>query len=57
MHPTKRLSVKSATVAGIAVSALWGLQVSLSIQRQPTRSCTARTRVIRGGAFAGRRRA
>ena len=44
MHPRKRLSIKSATVAGIAASApCWGLQVSFSIQRQPRRSYTAST--------------
>ena len=51
MHQTKRISIKSATVAGIASSALWALQVSPSIQRQPTRSCTALTRAIPEGAL------
>ena len=46
MHPRKRLSIKSATVGGIAASVLLGLQGSLSIQCQPRRSCTANTSVI-----------
>jgi hypothetical protein len=46
MHPRKRLSIKSATVAGMLLASCWGLQVSLSIQRQPRRSCTANTSVI-----------
>ena len=53
MYLRKRLSIKSGTVAGIAASACWGLQVSLSIQRPPRRSCIARTSVIPRIALQG----
>ena len=51
MHPTKRLSIKSATVAGIVASSLLGLAGITSIQRQPRRSCTASTLNIRPAAL------
>ena len=38
---------------GSLLAPCWGLQVSPSIRRQPKRSCTARTRVIPGGALPG----
>ena len=53
MHPGKRLSIKSATAAGIATSVLWDLQASLSIQGQPRRSCIANTSVIPPIALPG----
>jgi hypothetical protein len=38
---------------GLLLASCWGLQVSLSIQRQPRRSCTASTLNIRPAALPG----
>lgn len=46
MHPRKRLSSSQRQVPGLLLASCWGLQASLSIQRQPRRSCTANTSVI-----------
>ena len=58
MRPRKRLSIKSATIVGIAVSALLGL-AGLTLNPAPARrSCTASTLNIRPAALPpGRRRA
>ena len=53
MHPWKRLSIKSRPLQELLPAPCWDLQVSLSLQRQPRRSCTASTSAILPVAWRG----